>query len=353
MFLRKVTHISLVSEESGIGLGIDVMSYPIRHAFDDNDRPNLYKSAILEDITGIESIKSSPLGGQVAYGGASYSGVSQQDREIVMTVRPNQLSPGEIKNELNALIGLSTKSPLSCKFYIDETYYNEGFHYRGECYITDVSSPILSEEDKIVITLRFSKPYFESSLSDFKHIFTLADSASSDYFSLNYRYGMNSSKTKVPNPISSDIVYQQGLNTMKNFINAPSPFILSLSIKQHLAKYVKYFSLYDASGNEFTIHSIEGKGFTYVPEHHSYLRIMINSLRRTHLVHSNATVNGYPEIDRYDTVYHCYPNWPIVYPGATEFNVRVGLTENVAVNYDKFDVLKVESMTIAPRVFGL
>lgn len=353
MFSRKVTHINLGSEGTGIGLDIDVISYPTRHTFDYGGAPNLYnKSAILEDIKGIESIKSSLLGGQVAYGGANYSGVSQQDREIVMTIRPNQLSLGEIKNELNALIALSTKSPLLCRFYLDENDYNADFHYRGRCYITDVSSPLLSEEDKIVITLRFPKPYFESPLSDFENNYTFADSTKYDYYALNYRYGMNSSTTKYPNQISSDIVYQQRLNAMKNLINAPSPFIITFAIKQVLAKYVQYLSLYDANNNEFTIHSIGGKGFA-IPADHSYLYITINTLRRTHLVNSTGTINGNLYSERYDSVQYCYPSWQTVYPGATEFEVKVGLTENVAVNYDKLDVVKVDSMTIAPRVFGL
>lgn len=354
MFNKKVIRISLTSEEANIGLDIDVMSQPNRYILDYNGSPIQYnKAAILEDITGIESIKSSPLGGQVAYGGASYSGVSQQDREIIMTVRPNQLSLGEIKNELNTLIGLSMLSPLSCRFYIDETQYKLGFHYKGECYITDVSSPLLSEEDKIVITLRFPKPYFESGLNEFKTDYTFANSVQSDYYSLNYRYSMNSSKTKYPNPVSEDELYQKRLDNHKSIINAPSPFVITFAIKQALAKYVQYLSLYDADNNEFTIHSIEGEGFTYVPADHQYLYITIDTLKRSHKVYSVGVINGNYYEDKYDSVYYCYPNWQTIYPGATEFKVRVGLTADIAANYDKFDVVKVHSMDIAPRVFGL
>lgn len=344
MFNKKVTSISLTSETVEKQLKIDVMSQAVLYS-----KPYT-SAAILEDITGVESIKSSPLGGQVAYGGANYTGVSQQDREVVMTLRPNTLTIAEIKNELNSLIGLSTLKPLTCRFDVTGPDYPAGFHYKGECYITEVSAPLLSEDDKIVVTLRFPKPYFEATYQNVNDLYNIVDDDPIGYFGYRYSYMMKPSRVVHPPRPEETKIYQERLNKLLSYVNAPSPFVITIGVRRDVCHELAYLSLYDNNDNEFTIHSINGMGYKNMPSNHNYLYFTIDTFAKKHALHSG---NGSAFTNNYKSVSYCYPNWPAIYPGATEFDIRLGFRTDIANRFDKLNVITVDNFDVVPRVFGL
>src|SRR5699024_12818796 len=87
-------------------------------------------------------------------------GITPNNREYVVTLRPMGQSLNDIKNQVNRLIGLSHRSELILEL---NTVTEEGGESRvyTSGYISEVSAPLFSDKREIVITFISTTHYLQ------------------------------------------------------------------------------------------------------------------------------------------------------------------------------------------------
>lgn len=112
--------------------------------------------------SGFDSPTFEVQGGALYSGGSQFNGFRPQDRELVITMLPmNQETPTSIKTELGRMASLSSNDPLWFDVYLDEPFgRGVTYMYRASVYISDITSPILSESREVQLTLKMGSVSF-------------------------------------------------------------------------------------------------------------------------------------------------------------------------------------------------
>lgn len=112
--------------------------------------------------SGFDSPMFEVQGGALYSGGSQFNGFRPQDRELVINMLPmNRESPTSIKTELGRMASLSLNDPLWFDVYLYEPFGRGGtYMYRTSVYISDITSPILSESREVQLTLKMGAVSF-------------------------------------------------------------------------------------------------------------------------------------------------------------------------------------------------
>lgn len=293
--------------------------------------------------TGLESPTMDVTGGPSSFGGSVYTGLTTNDREVVLTVTPSGALTKSIKNRLNALVSQSMLAPLRLRI---NTEFGDGTEsgLSEDCYITGVSSPIFDADNTLQITVKLPRPFFERD-------------------ALYWGERRQSSGSPVPEsvPLSKGIdrVFE-GDRTVTfwlvteemgaDLLNAPSPFELALNFTGSAGRFIRSVVFRDETGKKATVQI----GEPYLRTSFSNPRLVIDYDGKDRTITSTLSAGsiGLEDIRAtpgYTTVIE--PNWPDLTPGQEE--LRVEVTYYSSYTRDPLSDVHVDSHTIWPRVFGI
>lgn len=281
--------------------------------------------AMLVAATGFEGPKLTVTGGDASYGGSVFTGITPNNREYTLTLRPMGQNLNDIKNKVNTLIGLSNKSELILEL---NTVTEDGGESRlyTTGYISDVSSPLFSDKREIVITFISPMPYLHR---DQMSILGLHDVT----LSTDNSGGTLDIKRKNPDEID------------KAF-SAPSTFRLMLSIPGYIANAITTAIVSDG-GNSFSGGVKMSGGFVNIPSSMNGTLVFDMEDRAMYLYANDGTgarPNPFVGTETSD--------YPLVYPNQTGLSVSLQYPDRT-VNHDSFLKTKVESYLIYPKVYGI
>lgn len=280
--------------------------------------------AMLVAATGFEGPKLTVTGGDASYGGSVFTGITPNNREYTLTLRPMGQSLNDIKNKVNTLIGLSNKSELILEL---NTVTEDGGESRvyTSGYISDVSSPLFSDKREIVITFISPMPYLHR---DQMSILGLHDVT----LSMHDRGGSLAIKRKNSDEID------------KAF-NAPSSFRLALSLEGEFVKNITTASV-SADGDDFS-------GSIRITRRYSGVitkaTLIFDTEDRAMYLNADDDLGAY----RNPYVGISTSDYPVVYPNQTGLEVRFDSDYSILSLDGAFSKTKVESYLLYPKVYGI
>ena len=281
--------------------------------------------AMLVSATGFEGPKLTVTGGDASYGGSVFTGITPNNREYVVTLRPMGHSLNDIKNQVNTLIGLSHKSELILEL---NTVTEDGGESRvyTSGYISDVSAPLFSDKREIVITFISPMPYLQR-----------------DPMSI---LGLHDIKMETASGGGVIDITRKPSNEADKAFSAPSTFRLTLSYSGIFAQNLTTASVSDDTnsflGTIRTTTRYDDVGNTTK----SYL--VFDMEDRAMYLDADDGKDAYrnPYIGTQTSDY------PKIYPNQTDLNVTLLYTK--LSTYDPmFLKTKIESYLIYPKVYGI
>lgn len=103
-------------------------------------------------------------GGALYSGGSQLNGFRAQDRELVINMLPvNNETPTSIKTKLGRMSSLSLNNPLLLEVSLMDPHNRIGGTYYSKVYISDITSPILSESREVQLTVKMGGVSFTNS----------------------------------------------------------------------------------------------------------------------------------------------------------------------------------------------
>ena len=281
--------------------------------------------AMLVSATGFEGPKLTVTGGDASYGGSVFTGITPNNREYVVTLRPMGQSLNDIKNQVNRLIGLSHRSELILEL---NTVTEEGGESRvyTSGYISDVSAPLFSDKREIVITFISPMPYLQR-----------------DPMSILGIHDIEMSTPAVGGRID---IHRKPSDEEDKAFSAPSTFRLALSIPGTIANLITTAIVSDEV-NSFSGAVKTSSLFQDVsPASHGYL--IFDMEDRAMYLDANDGMGPY----RNPFVGTNTSDYPSVYPNQTGLSVSL-LYSNTTTNNNSFLKTKVDSYLIYPKVYGI
>lgn len=281
--------------------------------------------AMLVAATGFEGPKLTVTGGDASYGGSVFTGITPNNREYTLTLRPMGQSLNDIKHKVNMLIGLSNKSELILEL---NTVTEDGGESRvyTSGYISDVSSPLFSDKREIVITFISPMPYL---LRDPMSILGLHDVMLSTH-----------------NNGGSLAIKRKNSDEIDKAFSAPSSFRLTLSFEGELAKNITTASV-SAGGDVFSGSVKNTLRFSEVKTTVSKGYLIFDTEDRAMYLNGDDDLGAY----RNPYVGISSSDYPVVYPNQTGLDVRIDyLTLSL---HGTFSKTKVESYLLYPKVYGI
>lgn len=284
-------------------------------------------------VTGLESPSVEVSGGPVSYGGSVYTGARVSDREVVITVKPQNMSVSEIKNKLNTLVSLSLSAPLLLKIH---TRFENGEDslLQEECYITSVSSPIFESDNSVQITLKLGRPYLEREIVEVGRG-EIQGVIQRDFTVLDDRY----IQISLPPPADMD----------DHYVNAPSPVRLSMRLTHEAGRHLRSVIFRDGLGNRIVV-SLKDLYVHSGAASTATLDLTFDTESRS--VFGRLSIATNPDIkDANGYVLEVIPTWPMLSPISTVPWVDFTFDSD----YTRFLLsdLTFTSYAIWPRVFGI
>lgn len=281
----------------------------------------------LTALTGLEAPSLTVVGGEVSYGGSVYTGITTNDREIVMTIKPRGLSVNALKVRLNTLIAFSTANELVLEV---DTMNDKGATSKLTTtgYITNVSAPIMGKDDLIVVTFRSPTPYLQRS----------------------YINVTSSHNLRAVNVAGKRAVYKLEPKTAldDSAATAPSPFELSLVVNKAHATNLSYFTITDSAGNSYrTAHNDSFPGIVALSGNGI---IGSDTNRRVSFV--GDTTDPILKADPFRLLMTVQPTWPMVFPSYTDLSLEVGFVNSLPTGVSP-SIITLREFRIYPRVFGI
>lgn len=119
------------------------------------DGRDAYYDAQAIKASGFDAPTFEVQGGALYSGGSQLNGFRAQDRELVINMLPvNDETPTSIKTKLGRMSSLSLNSPLRLEVSLMDLRTRMGGTYYSEVYISDITSPILSESREVQLTVK-------------------------------------------------------------------------------------------------------------------------------------------------------------------------------------------------------
>lgn len=281
--------------------------------------------AMLVSATGFEGPKLTVTGGDASYGGSVFTGITPNNREYTLTLRPMGHSLNDIKNQINTLIGLSHRSELILEL---NTVTEDGGESRvyTSGYISDVSSPLFSDKREIVVTFISPMPYLQR---DPMNVLGLHE--------VSLMTSVLGGKIIIARKPSDEI---------DKAFSAPSTFRLTLSLQAYVAHSSTLAIVSDAtdsfSGQVRTSGRFNGVG----PAVTSY--IVFDMEDRAMYLDADDGQDPY----RNPYVGTMTSDYPVVYPNKTDLVVSLQYSPPSTI-HSSFFKSKVESYLIYPKVYGI
>lgn len=281
--------------------------------------------AMLVGATGFEGPKLTVTGGDASYGGSVFTGITPNNREYVLTLRPMGQSLNDIKNQVNTLIGLSHKSELILEL---NTVTDDGGESRvyTSGYISDVSSPLFSDKREIVITFISPMPYLQR---DPMNILGLHDVTMSTFI-------LGGTMTIARKP--SDEIDKA--------FSSPSTFRLTLSCDGLLAQDVTTAIVSDGTDSFSGAVRTTGRFTNVGNTTKSY--VIFDMENRSMYLDADDGMSPY----RNPYVGTKTSDYPTVYPNQTNLGVTLQYPQSTS-RHNLFLKAKVESYLIYPKVYGI
>lgn len=286
------------------------------------------EDATITKATGLEAPTMDITGGPVSYGGSFYTGISLNDREVVLTVKPRNISAHEIKRKLNTLISRSAYAPLMLDIHTEVG--KDASKLSAECYITNVTSPIFEKDNVLQITVRCPRPYFEREARS--GLDGLNITKTSEYSSGGNRYVHY--RMTPAEPLES------------HEMTAPSALDFRLTVDQALKTQLNHIALVDPVGSEvrvsFPFNAWSASGISNGTMTYDY-----TSRYKT------IKVTPSPNHDESDLTYikSISPGWVMVHPGLSEISLIVSMQSGVVV--EPISQMEVTRFNVYSRTLGL
>lgn len=281
--------------------------------------------AMLVAATGFEGPKLTVTGGDASYGGSVFTGITPNNREYTLTLRPMGHSLNDIKNQINTLIGLSNKTELILEL---NTVTEDGGESRvyTSGYISDVSSPLFSDKREIVITFISPMPYLQR-----------------DPMSILGLHDVTLSTSTLGGSLT---IKRKPSDEIDKAFSAPSTFRLALSFEGELAKNI-LTAVVSGGGNGFA-------GAVRTTGRYS----SVNTTTKSYMIFDMEDRAMYLGADddqgpyRNPYVGTSTSDYPVVYPNQTDLDVMFHYSI-ISGLHTTFLKTKVESYLIYPKVYGI
>ena len=281
--------------------------------------------AMLVAATGFEGPKLTVTGGDASYGGSVFTGITPNNREYTVTLRPMGHSLNDIKNQINTLIGLSHKSELILEL---NTVTEDGGESRvyTSGYISDVSSPLFSDKREIVITFISPMPYLQR-----------------DPMSILGLHDVNMLTSSLGGSIT---ITRKPSDEIDKAFSAPSTFRLTLSYGGLFAQNVTTAIVSDGTNSFSGAVRTTGRYTNVGNMTNSY--VVFDMEDRAMYLDADDDQGAY----RNPYVGTKTSDYPTVYPNQTNLGVTLQYPQSSTYN-TLFLKTKVESYLIYPKVYGI
>lgn len=281
--------------------------------------------AMLVGATGFEGPKLTVTGGDASYGGSVFTGITPNNREYVITLRPMGLSINDIKNHVNRLIGMSHKTELILEL---NTVTDDGGESRiyTSGYISDISSPLFSDKREITITFISPLPYLHR-----------------DPLSILGLHDVNLSTSVLGGRI--DIVRKPSEEVDRAF-SAPSTFRLTLSFEALLGQNTTTAIVSDGSNSFSGAVRMAGRFYDSGSQTKAYM--VFDMEDRAMYLDADDGRSSY----RNPFVGTKTSDYPMIYPNQTDLTVNFQY-ETPSTSNPSFMKAKVDSYLIYPKVYGI
>lgn len=281
--------------------------------------------AMLVAATGFEGPKLTVTGGDASYGGSVFTGITPNNREYTLTLRPMGHSLNDIKNQVNTLIGLSHKTELILEL---NTVTEDGGESRvyTSGYISDVSAPLFSDKREIVITFISPMPYLQRDPMSILGLHDVVLSTST----LGGRIDIN----------------RKPSDEADKAFSAPSTFRLMLSVPGYISNLITTAIVSDEV-DSFSGAVKMASIFNDIPPT-SNGTLVFDMEDRAMYLYANDGTGAY----RNPFVGTRTSDYPTVYPNQTGLRVSFQYS-STTTNHNSFLKTKVESYLIYPKVYGV
>lgn len=280
--------------------------------------------SMLVNATGFEGPKLTVTGGDASFGGSVFTGITPNNREYVLTLRPMGEDLNTIKNRLNTLIALSQVQPLT--LYVSTlNEYGVDSHLYTEGYISDISAPLFSDKREIVVTFISPLPYLQRNPVSVRSIHEVIP---------NFK----------PSRGMLSVMRKEG-NDDDSAISAPSTFSIGIAIPKEFAPKIHTIRVIDGVGNAYSaalmgfyrdVHELKGDA---IVSFDIRSRQVVLTDEKDNVAFKNPYVTTIGE-------------WPTVYPLLTNLSIEMEYTGSEEVAEGLKDSY-IYSYVVYPRVYGL